>query len=110
LRNGLGPNSNPIGRHPLICRYLKGVFNQVKPVTKYNNIWPVEKVLDYLKGLWPLDNISRKELLLKLVMLIVLTTGQRCQTLTFLDISDGYMQKDDSCYNFALTEHILKAG
>ena len=47
-----------------------------------------------------------KELTLKLVMLIALTTGQRCQTLTFLDISEQYMQKNDTCFNFALTEHL----
>ena len=47
-----------------------------------------------------------KELTLKLVMLIALTTGQRCQTLTFLDTSEQYMQKNDTCFNFALTEHI----
>ena len=47
-----------------------------------------------------------KELTLKLVILIDLTTGQRCQTLTFLDTSEQYMQKNDTCFNFALTEHL----
>lgn len=96
----------PIGQHPLICRYLKGVFNKVKPVPKYNNIWPVDTVLDYLSLLWPLDKITLKELTLKLVLLISLTTGQRCQTLTLLDISEGYMQKNNTCFNFGLTEHL----
>ena len=73
---------------------------------KYNNIWSVYTLLDYLSLFWPSQEINLKELTLKLVMLIALTTGQRCQTLTFLDISEQYMQKNDTCFNFALTEHI----
>ena len=96
----------PVGKHFLVCRYLKGVFNKIKPVPKYNNIWSVDTVLDYLSLFWPLDEINLKELTLKLVMLIALTTGQRCQTLTFLDISEQYMQKNEKCFNFALTEHL----
>ena len=96
----------PIGKHFLICRYLKGVFNEMKPVPKYHSTWPVDLVLDYLSTLWPLEKLSLKELTLKLVTLIALTTGQRCQTLTFLDISADYMSKTDDSYRFALTEHV----
>ena len=39
-------------------------------------------------------------------MLIALTTGQRCQTLTFLDISSEYMHKMENSYRFVLTEHV----
>jgi hypothetical protein len=96
----------PIGKHFLICRYLKGVFNEMKPVPKYHSRGPVDLVLDYLSTLWPLEKLSLKELTLKLVTLIALTTGQRCQTLTFLDISADYMSKTDDSYRFALTEHV----
>jgi hypothetical protein len=96
----------PIGKHFLICRYLKGVFNEMKPVPKYHSTWPVDLVLDYLSTLWPLEKLSLKELTLKLVTLIALTKEQRCQTLTFLDISADYMSKTDDSYRFALTEHV----
>jgi hypothetical protein len=37
---GLTPEASqsyvPIGRHLLVCRYLKGVFNELKPVPKYH--------------------------------------------------------------------------
>ena len=100
------PNHIPVGKHPLVCRYLKGIFNKQKPVPKYNTIWSVDIVLDYLSRLWPLGKITLKELTLKLVMLIALTTGQRCQTQTYLDISDPYMKKNENCFEFALTEHL----
>jgi hypothetical protein len=93
----------PVGQHPSVCRYLRGIFNQVKPVPRYSSIWPVDTALHYLKGLFSLEQLSLKDLTLKLVMLIVLTTGQRCQTLTFLDVTDVNMQKDKECYNFMLT-------
>ncbi len=96
----------PIGKHPLVCRYLKGIFHKLKPVPKFHNIWSVDTVLEYLTLAWPLDKLNRKELTLKLVMLIVLTTGQRCQTLTYMDISEKYMTMSDQCFSFALTEHI----
>ena len=96
----------PIGKHPLVRRYLKEIFNKQKPVPEYNTIWSVDLVLDYLSLLWPLDKITLKELTLKLVMLIALTTGQHCQTQTYLDISDPYMKKNKACFEFALTEHL----
>ena len=77
------PSHTPVGKHFLVCRYLKGVFNKLKPVPQFKNIWSVDTVLDYLSLFWPLHEINLKELTLKLVMLIALTTGQRCQTLRF---------------------------
>ena len=67
-------NHTPVGKHFLDCRYLKGVFNKIKPVPRYNNIWSIDNVLDYLSLFWPLDEINLEELTLKLVMLIALTT------------------------------------
>jgi hypothetical protein len=78
----------------------------VQPPEAYTAIWPAEKVLDYLRELWPLARLVRKELTWKLAMLIALTTGQRCQTLTLLDISSDRMAKTDSCYDFTLTDHV----
>ncbi len=99
----LDGNVKPVGQHR---QYLRGIFNQEKPVPKYSTIWLVDKVLHYLKGLFPLEQLSMKDLALKLVMLIALTTGQRCQTLTLLNVSEGNMQKDKNCYNFTLTDHV----
>ena len=41
------PDHTPVGKHFLVCRYLKGVFNKLKPVPKYKNIWSMDTVLDY---------------------------------------------------------------
>ena len=52
----------PVGKHFLLCRYLKSAFNMIKTVPKYNNIWSLDTVLDYLGLFWPLDEINLKEL------------------------------------------------
>ena len=54
------PDLTPVGKHFLVCRNLKEVFNKLKPVPKYNNIWSVDTVLDYLSLYWPLDKITLK--------------------------------------------------
>jgi hypothetical protein len=62
-----------IGKHPLICRFLKGVFNEIPLTPKFKEVWPVE--LDYLEQLIPFHALKLKDLTLKLVMLIALVTG-----------------------------------
>lgn len=52
----------------------------------------------------PLDKLSLKELTLKLVGLLALTSGQRCQTLVHLDID--CMKKTQDYYLFQLTAHM----
>ena len=39
-------------------------------------------------------------------MLIALTTVHRCQTLTFLDTSVKFIQRNADCFNIVLTEHL----
>lgn len=94
--------SKTFGTHPVVSRYLKGVFLNRKPVPKYTSVWDVNKVLRYLKTLTPNDHISLKEL--KLVMQLSLVTAQRGQSIHMLDIS-GMTVTESSC-TFILLEHI----
>lgn len=41
---------------------MKGIYELIKPKPKYNQIWDVSQVLDYLKTLYPLEKLSLKEL------------------------------------------------
>ena len=74
-----------IGRHPLITRMLKGVFNERPPVAKYSNFWNVSKVLRCLKGLGENDTLSLRLLTIKSAMLMALTRTARS-----VDKSTGY--------------------
>ena len=61
-------------------------------------------MLEHLKTIEPLEQITLKELTLKLVMLLLLATGQRGQSIYLLSL-DGITMKDNSCI-FELMEHI----
>ena len=82
-----------IGSHPLVTRFLTGVFNLRPTKPKYQETWDVSKVLCYLKTLSPVETLTLKFLSYKLVMLIALTQASRSQSISLLSI-DG-MKKDD---------------
>ena len=65
------------GSHPLVVRFIKGVFEKRKPQPKYDDIWDASKVLDYLSTLHPVRELSLKDLTLKVLMLLLLVTSQR---------------------------------
>ena len=66
---------------------MKGIYELIKPKPKYNQIWDVSQVLDYLKTLYPLEKLSLKELTQKTVMLLLLVTGQRRQFIHLLSLN-----------------------
>lgn len=53
----------------MIIRFMRGVFIAKTPKPKYTMTWDVGKVLDYLKSLYPLENLDMKTLTLKTVSL-----------------------------------------
>ena len=63
------------GEHPDVKRFMKGVYQNRPPMPSYNKTWDVNVVLQYLRGMGKATELSIKELTLKLVMLIVLTTA-----------------------------------
>lgn len=65
---------------------MKGIF-EIKPsLPRYNCTWSTEQVLQFLKSLTPLEDLTLLQLSRKLVTLFALTTGQRSQTLHVFDI------------------------
>ena len=93
------PEGGTFGDHPLVTKFLKGVFDMRPSLPRYQEIWDVSIVLRYLKFLSPLNKLSLKELSLKLTMLIALMSGQRCQTIHALNISQMTLL-DDLCIFF----------
>ena len=74
----------PVGRHPVITRFMKGVFNNKPALPKYNFTWVDGIVITYISKI---DTNSLKYLSQKLATLLVLLCGQRCgEILSVLDI------------------------
>lgn len=82
------------GKHNLVCRFMKGLFNERPPRARYHASWDVNKVLNWLRKASPVKFLSLKQLTLKLVMLMALTSGQRGQTLHLLDLANLAKGKD----------------
>lgn len=77
-----------LGQHPLIKKFLLGVFKKRPPKVRYSDIWDASKVLSYLKTLPSVEKLSLKLLTYKLAMLIALTQASRCQSLQLLSLKD----------------------
>ena len=65
-------------------------------------------VLDYLKSLFPVNDITLKNLTLKVVMLTILVTGQRSQTIHLMDIKNMQVLQDR--YIFTIASHTKTAA
>lgn len=97
----------PFGKHPLVIRFLKGVFESRPAMPRYTAVWDVNQVLDYLKTLSPVNEISLKSLTLKLTMLLALVTAQRGQSLLLLRVDS--MIDSGSSVVFSLQELVKQS-
>lgn len=105
----LSEDKNTIGCHPLVSRFMKGIYKGSPPTPRYQSTWDVQPVLTYLASINPLDKLDLKMLTLKLVMLIALVSAQRGQSLHILDIGPGCMKEVPDGYEFLLTAHIKQS-
>ena len=68
---------------------MKGAFESRPSLPLKSRVatWDVNTVLSFLETWYPHDDITLKELSLKLAVLLALLSGQRCQTIYQLDIN-----------------------
>ncbi|XP_035659716.1 uncharacterized protein LOC118404611 isoform X2 [Branchiostoma floridae] len=90
----LNVEGRPIGAHPLVSRFMKGVFELRPPVPKHVFIWDVSVVLKFLRKWAPAKCLSLKQLTLKVAMLVALVSAGRSQSLALLDTSHMSSSKD----------------
>ena len=48
------------GNHPLVSRFLKGIFTTRPALPKYKEVWDMNTVLEHLKTLHPSETLSLK--------------------------------------------------
>ena len=83
---------------------MKGVCESRRPKPKYDKIWDVSVVLKHLSSLYPNEKLSLKDLTHKALMLILLVSSQRGQSIHYLDLQHLTMEEDN--YFFDVAEHI----
>ena len=98
------PAGQVFGSHHIVVRFMKGVFELSKPKPKYSSIWDVSVVLKYLGTFVPNPELTLKQLTFKVVMLMLLVSGQRGQTIHSLSL-DGMTLTETSC-KFQVLEHL----
>jgi integrase len=104
----LTKNGLTFGSQPDVILFMKGAFNMRPTKPRYTSTWDTSQVLTFLETWIPASEISLEKLTLKLMVLILLITGQRPQLLTKLDISN--MKTGDDYYEFFLSITDFKQG
>lgn len=93
-------NDVPIGQHPMVKRLMKGVFN-LRPALPRNTVcWDVGVLLNYIKLLTPITEITLKELTHKCVSLLGLLMGARVQTLHTIHVHNIAIAGDRMTVSF----------
>ena len=93
LSSFLTLEGRPLGQHPLVIRFLKSVFQQRPALPRNNTTWEVNVVLNYLRTLSPVKRLPLADLTKKLVVLLLLVSGQRGQTIHSLDVQNMSITK-----------------
>lgn len=75
------------GEHPLVTRFLKGIFELKPSLPRYSYVWDVGVVLRHFQTTDNPHDMNLEELTKKLTTLLALITAQRCQTLVKLNIN-----------------------
>jgi len=102
------PQGGHFGSHPDVKIYMQGALNQLPPKPRYTSTWDVEVVLEFLKTWSPATKIPIDKLSMKLVMLILLVSGQRPQIIKALKVDS--MQVSPSSYKFVVANKDIKQG
>ena len=98
----------PVGKHPLICRLLKGIYNTRPPQPRYSTTWDVSKVLNYIRPLGLSGSLNLRQLTHKLAMLLALANASRASELHALDIR--FISRKDGGVLFTLADHTKTSG
>ena len=77
-----------IAQDPGIKRICKGAAKLRPPKPKYDVTWNPKIVLDFLATWSPNEDISLEKLSYKLVVLLMLITSHRIQTLSLIDVRE----------------------
>ena len=94
----------PFGQHPLVKRFMKGIFELRSTFPKYKSIWDVNIVFSYLRKQPAIQELTLKTLTLHLTFLLLLLSGQRVQTIHLLDL-DTMKLSDTTCV-FVIREKV----
>ena len=89
---------SPIGKLPIVCRFLKGVFNRRPPVVCVTPTWDIGQVISFIAEWHPpadisLASLSKKK---KVAILLALCKAKRVSDLVLFSVCESTcLIKDD---------------
>lgn len=95
---------NEVGKETLIKKFLKGIFELRTPQPRYQSIWDVSIVFNYLRTLGANNELTLQVLTHKAVILAALVSAQRAQTLCCLDLS--FLRKTNESFTFVIIDKL----
>ena len=99
---------NGIGKHPLVCRYMKGIFQSRPALPRYATTWNPEVVLKVLNEI-DSHSATLLELSRKLAVLLTLLSGQRVATVSSLKLQDVQFSTDVSSMFIHVTDLVKQS-
>ena len=102
------PNGQKFGDHPHVKQFIKAVFNTDPPKPRYTTTWDPNVITKMLKSWYPATKLNMLRLTKKIVMLILLITGQRWQILTALNMERMCIRPD--YFIFEIRNSDIKQG
>ena len=93
-----------VGSVQTLSRFVMGMQKLRPQVSRYASTWDVDMVLEYICSLWPLRALTFERLSKRMVMLFLLATSQRVQTLLTLKVTDIFWADNEQTVVFRLSE------
>ena len=82
----------------LLSDYMKGVLNESPTLPRYQNIWDPAIVLNHVSGWGQAFELSLKQLAQKLLILLLLCSGQRLQTIYQFNLDHLNFTQEGFCF------------
>jgi hypothetical protein len=83
---------------------MKGIFELRPNLPRYNDIWDVNTVFNYLRKQSPIHELTLKDLTCQLTFLLLTLNGKRGQTIHLLNL-DNMVLSVDKCI-FIIQENV----
>ncbi|KAJ8976062.1 hypothetical protein NQ317_002537 [Molorchus minor] len=100
--------SPDLGQHPIINKFCKRVYNMRPSAPRYASSWDPSNILTYLSSLAPNEEISLKQLSIKLITLLALVTAHRMQTFFLIQVQNVVCKS--SSMEIKVPSHIKTSG
>ena len=81
-------SKNKIGKNDVIKRFILGCYKLKPTKSKYDTIWDIDVLLEYLEKMNKFEDLTLSELTYKTVTLLALCTAQRSQTLSKIKVKN----------------------